>query len=245
MALAPQTLSAAPRAARRPRWRAYLLLSRVSNVPTVWTNVLAGMTATSAALDWSRYGRIALAVSLFYTAGMFLNDAYDERFDRKARPDRPIPRGDVTRSEVFAAGGLLLAAGEILLAPHAAALLIGLALAAAILVYDSRHKGIRVAPLVMGLCRGLVYCLAAAAASGITGAALAGAAVMTVYVAGLTVVAKLAGANARWLVPALIAGISLVDAIFVFAVSGSGPLALLAAAGFPLTMSLQRVVPGD
>jgi hypothetical protein len=27
---------------RRPRWRAYLLLSRVSNLPTVWTNVLAG-----------------------------------------------------------------------------------------------------------------------------------------------------------------------------------------------------------
>jgi 4-hydroxybenzoate polyprenyltransferase len=58
-------------------------------------------------------------------------------------------------------------------------------------------------------------------------------------------VAKLAGANARWLVPLLIAGISLVDAAFIAIVSGSQVLALLAALGFPLTLFLQRFVPGD
>jgi len=62
----------------------------------------------------------------------------------------------------------------------------------------------------------------------------------------LTVVAKRAGANARWLVPALIAGISLVDAVFILVVSPSrAPLALVAAVGCPLTLFLQRWVPGD
>ena len=80
------------------------------------------------------------------------------------------------------------------------------------------------APLVMGACRGLVYpwppppplapCL---------WPSLAGAVAMTFYVAGLTVVAKRAGANARWLVPALIAGISLVDAAFILIVLPAQP----------------------
>jgi 4-hydroxybenzoate polyprenyltransferase len=231
--------------AARPRWRAYLLLSRVSNLPTVWSNVLAGSVAAGAAVDATAWLPVAAAASLFYTGGMFLNDAFDEPFDRKARPERPIPSGDVTRTEVFAAGGMCLAAGEALLAPARGPMLFGLALAAAIVLYDVRHKGSRVAPLVMGVCRGLVYCVAASAAGSFTAAALAGAGVMVAYVAGLTVVAKMAGANARWLVPLLIAGISIVDATFIAVVSSSLPLALLAASGFALTLFLQRFVPGD
>jgi hypothetical protein len=65
-------------------------------------------------------------------------------------------------------------------------------------------------------------------------------------VAGLTVVAKRAGAHARWLVPVLIAGISIVDTGFIATVAPAAwPLAVLAALGFPLTLFLQRFVPGD
>ena len=230
---------------RRPRWRAYLLLSRISNLPTVWSNVLAGMVAYSAIPDGSTYVRAGIAISLFYTAGMFLNDAFDTPFDRRARPERPIPSGDVSRAEVFATGFALMAAGEALLVPWTNALLFGAVLAAAIVVYDVSHKGNAIAPLVMGACRGLVYCTAAAAAGDVTDAALAGAAIVTAYVAALTVVARVAGANARWLVPLLIAGISIVDALFIFAMSSSIPLAAAAAAGFALTLFLQRFVPGD
>ena len=42
-----------------------------------------------------------------------------------------------------------------------------------------------------------------------------------------------------------VAGISLVDASFILIVSGSLSWALAAAAGFPLTLLLQRAVPGD
>lgn len=238
--------AAAPRVTiRRQRWRSYLLLSRVSNVPTVWTNVLAGMCASSLAFGWTDYLQVAAAVSLFYTAGMFLNDAFDEPYDRRARPERPIPAGDVSKREVFLVGGALLVAAELLLPLRAGVLVLGGILAAAIVLYDYRHKGSAVAPLIMGACRGLVYAVAAAAAAGVTGAAVIGAGIMTAYVAGLTVIAKLSGANARWLVPLLIAGISLVDAAFVAVVSSSIPLALLAAAAMPVTLFLQRFVPGD
>ena len=230
---------------RRPRWRSYLLLSRISNLPTVWTNVLAGMSVASAAVDGADYLRVAVAISAFYTGGMFLNDAFDAPFDQVKRPERPIPSGDVSRRDVFIAGGMLLLIGELLLAPDAQTLAAGALLAAAIVWYDAQHKGSSLAPLVMGSCRGLVYCVAAVFVASLTASAVIAALVITAYVAGLTVVAKLAGANARWLVPTLIAAISLVDAA-VIAVSTSSPtLTIIAAVGFPLTLFLQRFVPGD
>jgi len=234
----------------RSRARAYLLLARVSNLPTVWSNVLAGLVAGSALHSTGSGAGVSivtllLAASSFYTGGMFLNDAFDAQYDRRARPERPVPRGEVGLAEAFAIGGALLVLGLLLLALHSRALMFGFGLAAAIVFYDARHKGSAVAPLVMGACRGLVY-LMAAATGVLSSAAWVGAGVMLAYVAGLTVVAKRAGANARWLIPALIAGISIVDAVFILVVEPSAAwLAAIAALGCPLTLSLQRWVPGD
>jgi 4-hydroxybenzoate polyprenyltransferase len=233
------------------RLGAFTRLARVSNLPTVWSNVLAGTAAGSAIDGWSAVDGPTLAVTLlsasaFYTGGMFLNDAFDEPYDRSARPERPIPRGDVTRREAFTVGGALLAFGVLMIAPGAQAMLLGAALAGAIVFYDARHKGQPFAPLVMGACRGLVYLIAATMAGAIGRAAAAGALMMVAYVAGLTVVARRAGADARWLVPALIAGISLVDALFIAVVRPAAiSIAWVAALGFPLTLVLQRWVPGD
>ena len=74
---------------RRSRPRAYLLLARISNLPTVWTNVLAAYVVAGASRESLPIASIA--ASLFYTAGMFLNDAFDAPFDAQARADRPIP----------------------------------------------------------------------------------------------------------------------------------------------------------
>jgi 4-hydroxybenzoate polyprenyltransferase len=184
-------------------------------------------------------------MSCSYVGGMFLNDAFDAEFDARQRPERPIPAGDVTRGEAFAVGSALLATALLLLPRQPATLLLGLLLAAAIVFYDFRHKGVLLAPIVMGACRGLVYCIAASAVAAVSVAVLLAAAVMTVYVVSLTVIARSAGAHARWLVPVLIAAISLVDAAVISLFAGAGMLALVAGAGFPLTLLLQRVVPGD
>jgi 4-hydroxybenzoate polyprenyltransferase len=230
---------------RRSRPYAYLLLARFSNLPTVWTNVLAGTIASGAAFVKADAARIAVAVSLLYTAGMFLNDAFDREFDATARPGRPIPAGDVTAREAFLSGWVLLASGLLLvaLAGHTASLMWAAVLAVAIVFYNYRHKQNPFGPLVMGICRGLVYCVAAAAASSVTRAVGVGALALTVYVVGLTVVAKYAGPRAGWMIPLLIAGISIVDAV-VIAAAGGGALVWFALAGFPATLLLQRVVPG-
>jgi 4-hydroxybenzoate polyprenyltransferase len=245
--------------ATRSRPRAYLLLSRISNLPTVWTNVLAAHVIANAAFDAMPIA--LLSMSVFYTGGMFLNDAFDAPFDAQVRPDRPIPNGDVSRREVFAIGFALLLAGEVLLAfvtYPVPAMLWGAALAVAIvfydyrhkgqwygpvmMVYDYRHKGQWYGPVMMGACRALIYCAAAAGAIGmVPAAAVIAALVMWLYIVALTIVARTSGKG--YLVPWLLAGICIIDAIIIASLGFPG-WALVAAAGFVLTLLFQRVVPG-
>jgi hypothetical protein len=90
-----------------------------------------------------------------------------------------------------------------------------------------------------------VYCVAAAAVAGrVPPAVLVAAAVLTAYVVGLTWIAKRVGPRAGYVVPILLAGISLVDAAVILASGGGAVLALTAAAAGPLTLLFQRVVPG-
>jgi 4-hydroxybenzoate polyprenyltransferase len=233
---------------RRPRWRAYLLLSRVSNLPTVWSNVLAGYVLGAGVLQPPVFLRLALGVSLLYTSGMFLNDAFDYESDTVSRPDRPLPAGDVSVLAAFVVGFVLMIVGELVVASQGlstAPALWGLVLAVAIIYYNVRHKRDVFGPLVMGICRGLVYCLAASAVALSLGPAVfVAAAVMTLYVLSLTFIAKKLGPKAGIVIPLMIAGISVVDA-GVIAVAGGGlPLVLAALAAGVLTLALQRVVPG-
>jgi len=222
-----------------------VLLARFSNLPTVWTNALAGTVISGAAFVKADVGRLCLAISLLYTAGMFLNDAFDREFDARARPDRPIPAGEVTAGEAFSIGWLLLAAGVLVIAVQGSRTATAWAslLAAAIVLYNYRHKHNPFGPLVMGVCRGLVYIVAAAASGTVALTVIVAAAALTAYVIMLTWIAKRVGATAGWLIPILIAGISIVDAVVV-AAGGGGPLVWVALAGFPATLLMQRVVPG-
>ena len=147
-------------------WRVAFTLGRVSNLPTVWTNTLAGVVLAGGATGDSRLPWLLLALSLCYIAGMFLNDAFDREFDARHRPERPIPSGVVTAATVFGAGFAMLATGVALLLwvgygfadgtgwrPAVA----GLVLGATIVFYDWHHKQNALSPIVMGLCRMLVY----------------------------------------------------------------------------------------
>ncbi len=241
------TTAAAPRA-----WRVYLTLGRVSNLPTVWTNCAAGAALAGAVMD-ERIAWAALAISLFYTAGMYLNDAFDAEHDRAVRPERPIPRGLVPRRRVFVTGALLLGFGELMLVwprdrdyerlPLLAAAL-GLALAACILYYSWRHKRDPFSPVVMALCRALVYVITAAwLVDRLPGQVLAGAAALASYVVALSQVAKYDVLPGRS-IAMMIAGISILDAVMVLLSTGQWGLAGVTALGFPLTLALQRFTPG-
>ena len=78
----------------RDSTRAWLELARLSNAPTVVTNVLVGyvlgtLSAGSDHFDWLPFALAAAAGLVLYTAGMILNDAKDAERDTKSRPTRP------------------------------------------------------------------------------------------------------------------------------------------------------------
>jgi 4-hydroxybenzoate polyprenyltransferase len=170
----------------------HLKLGRVSNLPTAWTNVLAGTILGGGSAGGARTLLVALAMSMFYVGGMYLNDYCDRDIDARERPERPIPRGEISQTTVAIIGFALLASGIALMAGFGvAAALASLALAAAIVAYDWFHKGNPAAPLVMGLCRGLVYCAAGAAAvGGFAGMPGIAAIALVAYTAGLTYAAR-------------------------------------------------------
>jgi hypothetical protein len=177
-----------------------LRLGRVSNLPTVWTNVFTGVALAGAAAADARLAILLGSLSLFYVGGMFLNDAFDSAFDTRSRPERPIPSGQVSAAQVYATGFGMLVAGVGLLAwagygfepfTRWRPVLAGIALAIAITFYNWHHKDNPLSPLVMGVCRLLVYIAAACAvASVLPRPVFIAAVVLLCYLVGLTYTAK-------------------------------------------------------
>jgi hypothetical protein len=283
-----------------------LRLGRVSNLPTVWSNVLAGV-ALSGGSTWDpRVVPLMFAVSLFYMAGMFFNDVFDAEIDALERPSRPIPRHEVTAQSVSTVGGILLLGGLVILAgigyvtPAGTGprpVVAGVILCGLILLYDWYHKHNPFSPLIMGACRMMVYITAAfAVLTHPSTEVFWGGLVLVSWLIGLTYIAKQETLNqvtnlwplgflavpfvytfsyavddawiaAVWCglfgivlsvlylirrrqpgdvsraVGTLIAGISLLDAVFILQ-WGEHRSGLLAIAAFPLTLLLQRVIPG-
>src|SRR5579884_906706 len=150
---------------KRPLWLIYLLLGRVSNLPTVWTNCLAGVILAGGTIGKPTVALI-VALSLIYTAGMYLNDAFDRDFDRQYRPERPIPSGEISQATVYFLGSAMMAAGIFLIGRQTdwatEPVSWSLALAVLIIYYNYRHKKDPLSPLIMALCRVMVYFISAA-----------------------------------------------------------------------------------
>lgn len=175
--------------------RAYAELTRVSNLPTVISNVLTGL-ALGAALgepDAATVAGILCGAVSFYVGGMALNDALDARWDGRERPQRPIPSGRVPLVNAYAIAIFTLVAATGIASLYGAATgAFGFALLAAIVLYNALHKRTILAVILMGACRGLVYCLAAAAVAWPFVGALVGipAIALSLYTILLTVIAR-------------------------------------------------------
>ena len=142
-------------------FRTILVLGRTSNLPTVWTNVLAAWFLAGGKWETGLAWAVA-AGSLLYVGGMTLNDAFDAAWDQKFGKDRPISQGQITLSEVWILGSTWLVSGAILMIFVAnAAWWWVLALVAAILLYNWIHKRWERSMWIMGLCRTLLFITAA------------------------------------------------------------------------------------
>ena len=212
------------------RWRTLLNLGRVSNLPTVWSNCLAGWWLGGGgnlrAIPWLLAG-----ATLLYTGGMFLNDAFDVEFDRQRRKERPIPSGAISAGAVWFWGFALLAAGEAcLLVVGLQTAALGLTLLLCIVVYDAVHKLVAFSPALMGFCRLLLYLVAASTgADGITGRALWCALALAVYVVGLSYMARVESTRGPihcW--PVILLAAPVVLALFMNAGPYRNPALLLA-----------------
>jgi 4-hydroxybenzoate polyprenyltransferase len=177
---------------KRPsKLRTLLVLGRVSNLPTVWSDCLAGWWLGGGAA-WTALVCVSISASFLYTGGMFLNDAFDADFDQHHRRTRPIPSGAISRGQVWQWGlalGALGVGGMLWLG--ATAIVLTLVLCALILFYNAVHKMLPLAPVLMGACRVALYLVAAAAgARGVSGEAIWKGLALGVYVVGLSCLAR-------------------------------------------------------
>lgn len=174
-----------------PSFRTLLVLGRASNLPTVWSNCLAAWILGGGG-SIGRWLSLCFGASLLYTGGMFLNDAFDEDFDRLHRRERPIPSGKISAKLVWQIGSGMLATGFLFMAwtgldtAVLTFLLIGW-----ILLYDWLHKMIAFSPVLMAACRFFLFLAVASAADhGVTGWSLWPAVALGCYIIGLSYLAK-------------------------------------------------------
>jgi len=170
----------------------------VSNLPTVWSNCLAGwwLAGGGSRLDLLL---VSISITFLYLGGMFLNDAFDAGFDRNHRATRPIPSGAITEREVWVWGLAWLLLGLTgLVWLGAVTAVLALLLAGCILFYNAIHKIMIIAPIVMGGCRVFVYLVAASTGlNGVTGESIWKGLALGGYIVGLSCLARKESAPVR------------------------------------------------
>ncbi len=249
--------------------RPWLRLLRISNLPTVWSNVLLGVVAGGVVAGrdgWALGSRaetlywqlvfalgMTVGISLLYVGGMALNDVLDSDTDATHDPQRPIPRGEVSRRNAGFVAVLLLTAGLSWLLAYRdpSILLFGSLLLTAIVGYNVLHHRLPASRLLVGLCRALAIVTAAMAVDPKLSTRgwfwLAGVAALpmiyTWLVSALAASESLHGNRRRGTVLALIASMPILDAAIVL-VMGHWPAACVCLACAALTRVWHRWVSG-
>lgn len=139
----------------------YLRLMRPANIVTSVADVLAGISVSGYFLTENPQIIPVLLLCLstigLYGGGIVFNDVFDADLDRVERPERAIPRGEVSLAEAIVLGIVLLMIG--VFAAFALSVLSGVIaflIAVFALIYDKfgKHHAF-LGPLNMGICRGL------------------------------------------------------------------------------------------
>jgi 4-hydroxybenzoate polyprenyltransferase len=187
------------------RLKEYLLLIRLPNVFTVPSNILAGYFATITVAEADSVHLVALVISsgLLYIAGIILNDYFDIEIDKRERPFRPLPSGNISKRHALSIAIIaLLIANTISLLLGPTSFALSLALTLAIIAYDYRLKHGLLGPFAMGAARLLNVIFGASLvlpylsnhSYGIVGAA---AASLFLYTIAITILSKKEAGNER------------------------------------------------
>jgi len=143
-------------------FRQYITLVRLPNIFTAVSNILPGYCIIVTAISFSftnanllYLAGLMVTSSLLYMTGIVLNDYFDIEIDKRERPTRPLPSGNVSkRKALIIAISSTIAANVISLAISWMSFVFALILTAIIIAYDSRlkHKTIT-GPITMSLAR--------------------------------------------------------------------------------------------
>ncbi|MBI1325871.1 4-hydroxybenzoate polyprenyltransferase [bacterium] len=172
--------------------KAFLRVIRLPNVITAASNSLAGAFCAGVSIGrWQVLVALAFASMTIYAAGILFNDLFDLEEDRRERPDRPLPSGDVSLRVATVSAIVLISAGLAVawsLGFRTGA--VATVLVAAVLGYDLGLKRTFLGPWVMGLCRGANLGLGLVAAESVDVSRMWAVAGYVVYVAGVTYVSR-------------------------------------------------------
>ena len=171
--------------------RVLLVTGRMSLLPTVWSNCLAGWwlggggSAGNLALLW-------LGTTCLYLGGAFLNDACDAQHDVMFRRARPIPAGEIEQRTVWLISLALLAAGVFFLAMFGqTTTVLAFWLVGLIVAFNASHKVFTGWPVLVAIGRLALYMVAASTATeGVTGLAVWSGLALAVYVLGVDFLAQ-------------------------------------------------------
>mgnify|MGYP001241280375 CR=1 FL=1 len=171
--------------------RALLVLGRVSNLSTVWSNCLCAWVLGGTG-QGSVFTALMIGLSLMYIGGMYLNDYCDVNFDKEFRPERPIPSGHISQRAVLLLTIGMLGSGYALVTwVNLQVALLGALLLSLIVVYNIVHKKTGLGVLLMAGCRTGVYLMVGAASLGGLNSEVVWASIlMFLYVLGITCLAR-------------------------------------------------------
>ncbi|MCY2932902.1 MAG: UbiA family prenyltransferase [Planctomycetota bacterium] len=135
----------------------FLKLIRLPNVITAACNSLAGALCAGVGLNrWPDLLMLALSSMSIYAAGILWNDLFDLEEDRRERPSRPLPSGEVSVRLAWLISILLAVIGVILAALVSLKVgVLAIILLSVVFSYDRWTKKNALGPWNMGLCRGL------------------------------------------------------------------------------------------
>lgn len=85
----------------------FLRLVRVGTLFSPAADVVASAAVAGLPWSWPVVGAV-LASTCLYASGMVWNDVADRELDAKQRPERPLPRGDVSLASAIALGTVLM-----------------------------------------------------------------------------------------------------------------------------------------
>lgn len=185
--------------------RGFLKLVRPANIITAWSNILVGAAIAYGTLneeslpmfDFINYFNFDIVLLIISTSGLYgggivMNDYFDANLDAKERPERPIPKGLISKKNALNFAIILYTIGVIsAFCVNIVSGIIACSLVGLTLIYNtfSKHNSF-LGPLNMGICRAVNWLLGMSICSTFFSSFLLWLIIPLLYIFGITLVSR-------------------------------------------------------